>query len=113
MRSKSLKTLNVIMAVAGLSGLATAAPMEKITILNSTNSAIVAMQVRPTGVTNASWVPLSPGRPVGIQGTVSFEFALTNCKFDVQAQFADGRSMNKVSQQFCKLPRATYIIRAY
>jgi hypothetical protein len=113
MRSKSLKILNVIMAVAGLTGFATAAAMERITILNGTNCAIVAMQVRPSGVTNMPWIPLSPGRPIGIQGMVSFEFALTNCRFDVQAQFADGRSMNKVSQPFCQLPRATYIIRAY
>ena len=113
MHNKSQRILKVVMAFAGLAGLATAAPMEKITILNGTNSAIVAMQVRPSGVTKASWVSLSPGRPIGTQGTVSFEFALPNCRFDVQVQFADGRSMNKVNQPFCQLPHTTYIIRAY
>jgi hypothetical protein len=102
-----------VLVAAGLAGAAYAQPAMQITILNGTNSAIVAMQVRPSDAQNAQWTAVSPGRPIGIQGTVTFRFSAASCDFDVQAQFADGRSLNKANQSFCRLHRATYIIRAF
>jgi hypothetical protein len=113
MRNISSRLLNAVLLVAGLAGLAQAEPVTQITIVNGTDSAIVAMQVRPSGATNAQWTALTPGRPLGIQGTVPFQFSPANCYFDVQAQFADGRSLNKPNQHFCRLPKAAYIIRAF
>lgn len=88
-----------------------AAPAGKITILNGTRSAIVAIQVRPSGDSKAMWTPINEGRPLGIQRTTNFELLPNTCDYDVQAVFADGRSMNKVSQPFCRLPNGTYIVR--
>jgi hypothetical protein len=111
---KIFKTISgAVLAAAGLAGAAYAQSAMHVTILNGTNSAIVAMQVRPSGAQNAQWTAVSPGRPIGIQGTVTFHFSAGNCNFDVQAQFADGRSLNKASQNFCRLHRTTYIIRAF
>jgi hypothetical protein len=111
---KVLKMISgAVLVAAGLAGAAYAQPALQITILNGTNSAVVAMQVRPSGAQNVQWTAVSPGRPIGIQGTVTFQFSAANCNFDVQAQFADGRSLNKSNQNFCRQHRATYIIRTF
>jgi hypothetical protein len=111
---KVFKTISgAVLAAAGLAGAVYAQSAMQITILNGTNSAVVAMQVRPSGSQNAQWTAVSPGRPIGIQGTVTFTFSPGNCHFDVQAQFADGRSLNKTNQNFCRLHKTAYIIRAF
>ncbi len=94
-----------------MAGMADAASASEVTIVNGTNSAIVALQVKPATRPRAEWIPLSKGRPLGIQGTVQFILEPNVCLYDVQAVFADGRSMNKMHQPFCELKRASYIIR--
>lgn len=107
----SMHASKLLTGLVVTAALAQAAPPARVTILNGTRSAIVAIQVRPSRDSKAMWMQINKGQPVGIQRTTIFELLPNTCDYDVQAVFADGRSMNKLSQPFCHLPNGTYIVR--
>lgn len=72
-------------------------------IVNGTRSAMIAVQVRPSGKRPPSpWVPLVQRGPLGFNERVAMSLT-GKCPqyFDIQVLFDDGRRLIKTNQALC------------
>lgn len=100
-----------ILVSAGIAGAAPSTPTTQVRLVNGSTSAIVALQVKPSG--RAAWTLLFERKFVGIQREVPYDLVPGECVYDIQALFADGHSVNKQRQPLCQLPKGKYLITDY
>ncbi|GAA0575876.1 hypothetical protein [Rhizomicrobium electricum] len=94
--------LGVVMLVG--MAVAAGAADDQFWIVNGTRSAMIAVQVRPSGKRPLSpWTPLAQRGPLGFNERVAMPQAAGKCPqhFDIQILFDDGRRLIKTNQPLC------------
>jgi hypothetical protein len=93
-----MKKFGIVMLVALATGAAVAD--DQFWIVNGTRSAMIAVQVRPSGK-RLPWTPLVQRGPLGFNERVAMSITGKCQNFDIQVLFDDGRRLIKTNQALC------------
>jgi hypothetical protein len=101
-----MKTYGVVMLVAMALATGAAFGDDQFWIVNGTRSAMIAVQVRPSGQRTAqAWTALEQRGPLGFNERVPLSQISAKCpqrqSFDIQVLFDDGRRLIKTNQLLC------------
>jgi hypothetical protein len=97
-----MKKFGIVMLVGMALATGAAVADDQFWIVNGTRSAMIAVQVRPSGKRPPSpWMPLAQRGPLGFNERVAMPLAGKCQNFDIQVLFDDGRRLIKTNQTLC------------
>jgi hypothetical protein len=105
-KGAGMKKFSIVMLVGMAFATGAAFADNQFWIVNGTRSAMIAVQVRPSGQRQAeAWIALAQRGPLGFNERVSLSQISAKCpqrqSFDIQVLFDDGRRLIKTNQFLC------------